>query len=566
MNSVRIKYSGHYINALRRKNIPYFAPRARAYFYNEEIQMLIACYAVIFGFYGECLNTFRERKFIEDAIRELRYYVGTPLSDYLQRKVRQLENLVKGSLNLTLLDYLYQLLAYRPFSGYLKDENMARNISIFSNLLSIFRDYYNISLVTARNKNHIKYYLFGSFLHFLLLGGINEYEDPDNPIPKGFIQIMTVHQSKGLEFPVVVVDSLDKVFKVVKQVDRDLGPFSSRGTFENERQMTEFDRMRHFYVAFSRSQKILALSTTEKPQPWFYSIWDGLDQWPYVKKKTLQAQSFSSKPQFIPKKSYSLSAVNVYDVCPQQYLFYREYGFQPSRSAQILFGSLVHQTIEDVHNHILETKCFDINHLTIEKWFEENYRALISSGLRPISRSQKEVALKQTINYYRQNKDLFDRLQETEVDVSVEKDDYILTGKIDLLLGKDGKLEILDFKSQSKPSIDSPILKRYFHQLCLYAHILKERYGKLAERLYIYWTSEEERTDALTEFKYSVEQVSEAGKHFEGIVQKIREKKFIVEKPPDFEKACRECDFRFYCSHKGIISLKAKKRRYSSGI
>ena len=34
----------------------------------------------------------------------------------------------------------------------------------------------------------------------------------------------------------------------------------------------------------------------------------------------------------------------------------------------------------------------------------------------------------------------------------VEKDDYILVGKIDLLLGNDGRLELLDFKSQKRPS------------------------------------------------------------------------------------------------------------------
>ena len=39
------------------------------------------------------------------------------------------------------------------------------------------------------------------------------------------------------------------------------------------------------------------------------------------------------------------------------------------------------------------------------------------------------------MNYFRQNQDAMQRVIETEVDVSVEKDDYILTGKIDLILG-----------------------------------------------------------------------------------------------------------------------------------
>ena len=39
------------------------------------------------------------------------------------------------------------------------------------------------------------------------------------------------------------------------------------------------------------------------------------------------------------------------------------------------------------------------------------------------------------------------RIIQTEVDVSLEKDGDILRGKVDLLMGGDGKLEILDFKT-----------------------------------------------------------------------------------------------------------------------
>ncbi|WDT93025.1 hypothetical protein JDY09_06430 [Thermoleophilum album] len=43
---------------------------------------------------------------------------------------------------------------------------------------------------------------------------------------------MTVHQAKGLEFPVVVVGSLAAQLSRPKQVDRDLGPFYRRAAFE----------------------------------------------------------------------------------------------------------------------------------------------------------------------------------------------------------------------------------------------------------------------------------------------------------------------------------------------
>ncbi|MEA1964620.1 MAG: ATP-dependent DNA helicase, partial [Candidatus Aerophobetes bacterium] len=497
LSSVRLNSSKHYLDALTNYGIPYFAPRAKAYFENEEVKLTLACYAVIFGFHDELKNsaTNKLKKFIEDALLLLKDYVDSPLSSYLRRKFEQVSNLKeRESLDLTVIDYFYQLLAYKPFCDFLKEENKARNLAIFSKLLNAFQIYYHISLVTFKNKDLIKFYLFNSFFNFLMQGGIDEYEDPENPIPKGYVQVMTIHQSKGLEFPVVVVGSLNKTFKVEKQVDRDLSSFYPRGTFEPEKRVTEFDRTRHFYVSFSRAEKILVLTTPTKPKTYFSPIWDSLNQWPYVEKKTLKALKFTSKPQFIPKKSYSLTShINVYETCPKQYLFYREYQFTPSRAGTILFGSLVHQTTEDIHRWSLEGNLKEIDIPQIEQWFEENYRALLTSGMRPLGKTQKEVALKQVLNYFQQNYNYLNRIIEAEVDVSVEKDEYILAGKIDLLLGEDEKLEVLDFKTQPKPDVNNPIIDRYYKQLCLYGYILEERYNKNPERLFIYWTSEERR-------------------------------------------------------------------------
>lgn len=558
LRSVRLENSKYYIESLKKYNLPYFSPRAKAYFENEEVKIILACLALIFGFYDEPLKNYEKKKTIEDGLILLKDYVNSPLSDYIKRKAEQISSLKESeSLDLTLNDYFYQLLAHKPFSDFLKNENRTRNLAIFSQLLSMFQLYYHISIVTFSNKDAIKFYLFNSFFRFLIEGGMDEYEDPDNPIPKGYVQIMTIHQSKGLEFPVVVVGSLDKMFRTQKQVDRDLSLFYSRGTFEPEYKITEFDRIRHFYVAFSRAQKLLVLTTSTEPQNYFSAIWDGLDQWPYIKKEAIKAQTFTSKPQFVPKKSFSLTShINIYETCPRQYLFYKEYNFQPSRVGQILFGTLVHQTIEDIHRLVIDGKLYEITDLKIEQLFEENYKALIATGMRPLAPTSKETALKHVINYFNQNKNLMESVIETEVDVSVETDKYIILGKIDLLLDKDGKLELLDFKTQPKPEPNNPIIDRYVKQLSLYAYILKERYGKTPERLLLYWTSEEKRKDAIMEFKYKEEYVEEVGKHFDEVVKKIFLENFEVQSPPDVNKICKECDFRFYCSKEGTIKFK----------
>lgn len=559
LKSVKLKYSQHYLEAFNKNGIEYYAPRARAYFENEEVKLIVGCYAVIFDFLNMDLRNFRHEEYFRECVSQLRKFINTPLTDYLKRKRNQLSVLKRNkSLDMNLGDYFYQLIAYPPFNKYLEDENKAHNLSMFSELISIFQSYYNISIITYENRNRIKYYLFGSFMNFLLNGGINEYEDPDRPKPKGCVQVMTIHQAKGLEFPVVIVDSIDKNFRVSKIVDKTLGKYYQRETFETDRQKTIFDRMRHFYVAFSRAEKMLILSTATNPKEWFNPIWEGLDQWPYVKKETLKSLEFELKDAFVPKKSYSISSVNMYEVCPLQYKYYEKFDFSPSRSGQKIFGILVHSTIEDLHNTILANGLEAVSTDKIERWFETNYRALLAVGLRALNQQSKETALKHVVNYFMENRDYLERIVEAETDVSYEKEEYIISGKVDLLLAEGDKFDILDFKTQTKPSYESELMVRYFKQLCLYAYILRKRYNKIADKLIIYWTAEEKRKDAITRFSYKEEDIINIENYFDEIIQRIEQENFQIREKPDEIKVCKECDFRSYCSLNGTIKLKPK--------
>ena len=69
-------------------------------------------------------------------------------------------------------------------------------------------------------------------------------------------------------------------------------------------------------------------------------------------------------------------------------------------------------------------------------------------------------------------------IRETEVDVSLVKDDYILIGKIDLIQGSGNTVEIVDFKATPKPNqyAERYLLERYKRQLEIYAHLVEQRY------------------------------------------------------------------------------------------
>jgi DNA helicase II / ATP-dependent DNA helicase PcrA len=564
LHSVRDEHSGPYLAALEARGIPGFCPRARAYFENDEIRLMVASFALIFGWYGDA------RGQVSGAVAELAHYVDEglvelaksyaatqPLAHALQTWVGEIAALGEDeSLDFRPADYFYRLLALEPFAKAVKNENAARNLAIFSQLLNIFQSYYHYTIVTHRNRDFLRFHLFNSFLRLLHGGGINEYEDPNQPFPKGYVQVMTIHQAKGLEFPVVVVGSLSTQLSSPKQIDHDLGPFYHRPPFEPENRITLFDRMRLHYVAFSRPQRVLVLTAHEPPKAHFAPIWQGLPQWPYAQQDLLAAQRFALRERMPVKKSYSFTGdLKIYETCPRQYQFFRDYDFTPSRSAVIFFGLLVHQTIEEIHRIALDGRLDSLNESRIRGIFDRTFRFLCLSDVRPIGGAAQESAFRQVMSYFRQNREEMRRVIQTEVDVSLEKDGYILSGKVDLLLGGDRKLELLDFKTSPRPTNSPALLAAYERQLCTYAHILERRYGKRVDRLLLYWTTEERKEKALMAFPYCPEHIDEAGRYFDHVVARIQAEEFRVARPPE-AAICKECDLRSLCRSDGIITMK----------
>ena len=120
------------------------------------------------------------------------------------------------------LDYgfsglFYQLLQFPLFSHWLEvgksnlDERPARNMAIFSQLIVKFEYLHHIQAFHPEYLSSNVGNLFNHFLRYLMDDGISEFEDANEATPSGAISFMTIHQSKGLEFPITVVGSLDAV-------------------------------------------------------------------------------------------------------------------------------------------------------------------------------------------------------------------------------------------------------------------------------------------------------------------------------------------------------------------
>ena len=567
LHSVRVDHSGPYMNALSERGIKSFCPRARAFFDNEEVRLIIAAVAVILGYVQENRDgngygaVQKLNRFVDDSIELLEDVCveNQALALAVKRLAKEIEKIKPGeNLDRRIADYIYQLVAVAPLTSAMADANKARNIATLSSLFATFQQFYGYSVITSKNLVPLRQSLFMSFLRLLFDGGINEYEDPDQPFPREHVQIMTIHQSKGLEFPITVVGSLASSLGSGKEHDQKLGPYYKRPLFEPAARITGFDRMRKHYVAFSRAEKILVLTAEEnkKPRsPDFDSIWASAESWPGISAGALDGQAWEIEDRLPAKKPYSFTGdLKVYETCPRQYEMYRHLEFAPSRAVIIFFGLLVHQTIEDIHRRTLDGRGSEIDEAFITERFEFNFRHLVQREARKIGPEQKQAAFSQIFNYWRQNADAIARVQETEVDVSLEKDDYILNGAIDLVLGDDNQLEVLDFKAQKRPAADHPMIKTYYQQLCIYAHILEERKKIRPSKLHIYWTGEANKDEALMSFDYDPRDVAEAAQHFEQVVRAIQAEQFAVLDVPE-AKVCNECDFKPYCESIGTLKM-----------
>ena len=210
----------------------------------------------------------------------------------------------------------------------------------------------------------------------------------------------------------------------------------------------------------------------------------------------------------------------------------------------------MHETIEDIHKAAIKNEAETITPENIEFWFNTNYETLSKNQHSYLAGPQKEAALNSVLRYAERNGGNWDNIQEAEVPVTLVKEDYILEGKIDLIKGDDNTVEIIDFKGQKKPDINSPNpeikeqIQQYKNQLEVYAHLVEQKNGVKVSKMHLYYTGEENGVPQIT-FENNKADVQQTINEFEKIVHSIQNKDFNHRCKN--QKTCNECDMRFYC-------------------
>lgn len=268
------------------------------------------------------------------------------------------------SLDWNVLDLFYRITGFDYFKGWFDaaekgtDEGPICNLGLLSQYLASFLEKYTSILTAGYIETGIFHaQFFKQYLYALYLRGETEYEDADDPFPKGRFPFLTVHQSKGLEFPVVVLGSVNKQDRK-QPLEEVIRPLLDRPGEPLDRS-PQFDNMRTFYVALSRAQNLLVIAHPKGQGQNVYPAFKGLlgKDFPRLPKFDVSTvPEFKEEKREIPR-NYSYTAdYLLFQKCPRQYMIFRKYGFVPSRSQMQFFGSLVHETIEDLHQFLIAKK------------------------------------------------------------------------------------------------------------------------------------------------------------------------------------------------------------------
>jgi len=564
---------------LEANGIPVYAPRANQFFDREEVRLLIGALIFLFPQFPQV------RQWSPDAHLDIWDYYDEQCYRLFATALRRAENAdlsrwardragehraLTRNTDYNFTGLFYQLLRFPLFSRYL-DENLllqgfeARrplyNLALFSRLLNRFDYLHHISVLTPKYLDKNLRDLFNQYFNYLNEGGINEYEDDTEYAPSGCVSFLTIHQSKGLEFPVVLVGSLHAgPRKAHSDLDEVLQTrYFSRPPFEPFARIKEYDFRRLYYTAFSRAQNLLVLTDAARasargvqpiPSKHFQPYVQPLPDW-----RTLDpaALPLAHLKDVNLKREYSFTShIALFENCAEQYRFFRELEFAPVRTQAILFGVLVHQTIEDIHRAVLRNESATLSTDRVEGWFDANYATLSQSEHTYLAPAQRQAALTHVLRYYERYENNWNHIRETEVDVSLVKDDYILTGKVDLIVDEHGAVSLVDFKSdRAKPDYANPDdrarLDRYRRQLDVYAHLVEERLGVPVAQTRLYYTGETSGLPYLYWDKdpRTIQQTMGA---FDAIVARIEAKDFAIPARPG--KLCEGCDMRHYCDAK----------------
>lgn len=276
------------------------------------------------------------------------------------------------------------------------------------------------------------------------------YQTPDA------VQIMTVHQAKGMEFPIVFVPCLQKNrFPSSVHGGRQWHHVIPEAAVKNAIRFkgTEEDERRLFYVALTRSKKYLYCTWApgdgprkKNPSPFFREVIAAGRSYVLTRDPCVVVTKITQTPANAEQEILlTFSELRYFFDCPYQFKLRFLYGFTAPLHEEQGYGKSLHDALAEIHRSALDKAYLaksDVDNL-IDNHFHIPYAS-------PASYDNMKRKAKETLKrYFEDNGDALDKIEHSECPIEVKLADHIVVvGRVDLIRRTDtGQISIIDFKS-----------------------------------------------------------------------------------------------------------------------
>ena len=378
-------------------------------------------------------------------------------------------------------------------------------------------------------------------LYFALKRNQDDFgETTEIQLPQGGITVTTVHQAKGLEWPIVVIPSLN-------QTDFPVPTRSHETSFPDEiasRYGTkESDERRLFYVAATRAEDRLYLMDTSRGTPENRS--------PFLEELESEIGTEPTRLDEIDRRTWGrdwdreengeepvlvgLSDLLLYLECPYQFGLRRQVNIEPSIGDELGYGEGLHELIQ--RRSEAETS-WDDEEIT-ERTEEHVHLPYMSKPMEDNSIEGIEDRM-----HTLEELDVFDGEAETEIPVDVVFKHGVVHGEIDYIEHINDGVLVRDWKSNLT---HEELIPRYERQLRFYAHVLRKQGHDIArgELVDVGATNEADHL-VKREVDVSEPSIDRLIEEINDGLMNIQEEEF---EPTPSETVCSSCDMEQLCPY-----------------
>lgn len=389
------------------------------------------------------------------------------------------------------------------------------------------------------------------------------------------VSILTVHSSKGLEFPVVfIVNLVNDRFPGRERREKIPIPedlLKTKNTVDVRRKEIDIipanfhlqEERRLFYVAMTRAKDKLFLTGAKfygegkrekKPSPFITEAVPGFINKPNIENAPEQLSLLDLEAEYKERKaikeeivkpeikSISFSQMQTFDICPLHYKARYILGIPTAPSSAQSYGITLHHALNDFYKEALENKKVDkksLENLLKKNWISEGYQD------KEHEKEAKERA-HMVLNTYFDNFFSKDNLPiKLELPFSFHLDNGVkVVGSMDRIDNlKEGGIEIIDYKTGK---INASSKSKYKFQLGIYAlaatKIKDTLFNHNLEKILVsllYIETGEKITHSITQ-----KELSEIEEKIIKKVKEIEESDFKCNK----NMLCENCEYSMLCS------------------